>query len=302
MVLEIRRHIALIKWAAFHTPLALRSLRGSKTREVFLQTLRNLPVDNSLLPELGALLVDCRLLNLAISLSNKDGEGGGVVSRVVPAFREVFQHTFPDKHGLRARVVKEGCRYRISAVGRHDKNYWLVTIAENFMTLSFMLAHCPSMISTFHYSFLDLDDYLKSKGLMECFYDEVAILLAESLESHLQILLEMLQETISRRRHGDWPAIALALCTLLLGVESMQVDIHLQSPKAKSICKSMEDTAILMLTEIAWSNTAGFNPLSLDWEVAKNAALVDNDKRAVDTLRGLQEVRQDYCTKAFPIL
>ena len=153
------------------------------------------------------------------------------------------------------------------------------------------------MISTFHYSLPNLHHHVENEDLVENFNQEVAILLAEALEARLQTLLEALEETISQCRRKDWPAIALALCTLLFGLESMQVDIHLQSSEAKSICSSMEDRAILMLTEIFSSSTTGFKPLGLDWEKAENIALVDYDMQAVDALRGLQEVSQEYCKK-----
>lgn len=79
-------------------------------------------------------------------------------------------------------------------------------------------------------------------------FHEIGLTLSILLENSLKQLLGLLQNLISRQRRADWPAISLALSLLFFGVESMQVDTYLRSRHASLICKSMEDTAILMLT------------------------------------------------------
>ena len=138
------------------------------------------------------------------------------------------------------------------------------------------------------------------KTVRKYLYHEINLALSILLEVSLKRLLTLLQTLISRQRRADWPAISLALCLLFFGVESMQVDIYLQSKCASLVCKSMDETASLMLTEIFTASTGGFKPLSLDWDVEANANLLDGNDEAVETLRGLQSLSQEYCKSTRP--
>ena len=139
-----------------------------------------------------------------------------------------------------------------------------------------------------------------SHTVHEFLYNEVEFALSILLEDSLKRFLALLQTLICRQRRADWPAISLALCLLFFGVESMQVDIHLRYETASLDCKSMEETAILMLAEIFIASTRGFNPLILDWDVEEKAKLVEGNKSAVEICRGLQSLSQQYCTHACP--
>lgn len=279
----------------FHSSSALRSSRQTDLHQLSLRTIRNLISDDADLDGSDRLVIDCKLMSLQVSLGNVGVKDDTLTSRVVPAFNYVYQDTFPDTYGLRARIVEEGCRLRSSAIVTNHQHYLLITEAENFMTMAFMLSHCPSMQSVFHYNVVNRPVCLQDELLAKCLQTEIAIMLATWLEVHITRVLDMLQETVSRQRRKDWPVVAVALCLLLFGIESMQVDVYLQSSReARITCRKMNDTVILMLTEIFSASTAGFNPLSLDWESKRNDHLVDNDPQAIDTMRGLQEIKQEY--------
>ena len=58
---------------------------------------------------------------------------------------------------------------------------------------------------------------------------------------------------------------------------------------------SMEMRSILVLAEIFPASTSGFDPLSLDWTRAENAALIGNDTEAIESFKALHNLTQDYC-------
>ncbi len=134
-----------------------------------------------------------------------------------------------------------------------------------------------------------------SVDLYEHLHNEVDITLRVLLDYSLKSLLDMLQSLMSRQNRSDWPAINLALCLLFFAIESMQVDIYLRSERADLDCQEMDESAILMVTEIYKASTAGFNPLSLDWDEEENAMLVAGNFNTVETLRNLQCLSQEYC-------
>ena len=111
----------------------------------------------------------------------------------------------------------------------------------------------------------------------------------------------MLEEIISQQRPKDWPVVALALCLFYFGIESMQVDVYLRAPKAKSICNTMDETAIFILNQI-FASTGGFKLLKFDWSRDEHAVLVDHDVQSLKTLRGLRELSQEYRKREIHVL
>ena len=161
----------------------------------------------------------------------------------------------------------------------------MISAALNFLVLSLVRSHDIRIIFPKR----------ASDAVREYLYLEIDLTLSILLEDSLKRLLDLLQDLISRQSRADWPAISLALCLLFFGVENMQVDIYLRSSHASLLCNKMEETAILMLTEIFWASTRGFKPLTLDWDVEENASLVEGNVGAVQTLRGMQCLSQEYC-------
>ena len=74
----------------------------------------------------GYLLIDCKFLTLQVFSNNASVKHDGLTSKVIPAFNYVFEYTFPDNHGLRARLVEEGCRIRVSTATTNRQHYLLM--------------------------------------------------------------------------------------------------------------------------------------------------------------------------------
>ena len=125
--------------------------------------------------------------------------------------------------------------------------------------------------------------------------DELRSVLASLLENCLKALLDRLQNLLSKRRRTDWLAVCFGVSLMFFAAESMQVDIHLRSTNAIVSCESMEMRSIFVLAELFSASTSGFDPLSLDWTRAENAALIENDVEAVKSFETLQALTQDYC-------
>ncbi|KAL9047084.1 MAG: hypothetical protein Q9214_000254, partial [Letrouitia sp. 1 TL-2023] len=245
-------------------------------------TIRNPTVQQEVIETLGtsSLTVHCGLIDLNLQLGTSYSIVNDSVVAAIPEAIHDFQRTFPDRYGFRVRLISEVLRYEAN----DTDNALVIAAAQKFLILSLVIAHNLVVI-------LSLET---SETVREYLFHEIYLTLSILLEDSLKQVLGLLQYLISRQRRADWPVISLALCLLLFGVESMQVDIYLRSRRAIFECKSMEETAILMLTEIFMASTGGFKPLTLDWDVEENASLVEGNTNAIKTLRGLQCLSQEY--------
>jgi hypothetical protein len=113
----------------------------------------------------------------------------------------------------------------------------------------------------------------------------------------VQNLLEGIETMIYRRNRKEWPTICFALCLLFMASESMQVDffVNNSTATAKMLCEAMETNAVYVLAELFKASTAGFDPLSMDWDSEEAIKLVDNEIGVSRCLRELQSLCQEYC-------
>lgn len=133
----------------------------------------------------------------------------------------------------------------------------VIAAAEKFLILTLVVSHARavSCVPQSSGECLHLDD----AGMMYL-ENEVNLTLRILLEESLKGLLNLLQSIMSRQQRKDWPAMSFALCLMLFGIESLQVDIHLRCPEATSICNSMDETAILMLLKFLLRVRRASNP------------------------------------------
>ena len=169
----------------------------------------------------------------------------------------------------------------------------MITEARQFLMLSLLISHIPHIQLTGAAS--QATSTQDEIDIHYFIYDELQYVLASLLESCLRGLLDRLQETMSKRRRTDWLAVCFGLSLIFFAAESLQVDIHLRSANAQLSCESMEMRSIYVLAELFLASTSSFDPLSLDWTRAENAALVENDGEAIESFKALQALTQDYC-------
>ena len=67
----------------------------------------------------------------------------------------------------------------------------------------------------------------------------------------------------------------------------------------KMLCEAMETNAVFVLVEHFKASTAGFNPLSIDWDSKEAMKLVDNDIGVSRCFRELQSLCREYCKSMF---
>ena len=165
--------------------------------------------------------------------------------------------------------------------------------ARQFLILSLLISHIPAIrLPEAANRATSTQDEHAIGSFVE---DELHFVLASLLESCLRGLLDRLQDLMSKGRREDWLPICFGLSLMFFAAESMQVDIHLRSANPKVSCESMEMRSILVLAELFPASTSGFDPLSLDWMRAENAALIENDTEAIESFKALQNLTQDYC-------
>ena len=169
----------------------------------------------------------------------------------------------------------------------------VIAEARQFLMLSLLISHIPAiqLPEAANRAISPGDEYVISFFVK----DELQIALASLLGSCLRGLLDRLQDMMSKGRREDWLPMCFGLSLMFFAAESMQVDIHLRSANPKVSCESMEMRSILVLAELFSASTSGFDPLSLDWTRAENAALIENDTEAIESFKALQTLTQDYC-------
>lgn len=161
------------------------------------------------------------------------------------------------------------------------------------MILALLISHNPDIhISASSDIRTEQHDYDTTAALLAY---EAMFTLSLLMEKCLRNLLGKLQSMMSEKKRTNWLPIFYALSLTFFAAESMQVDIYLQSSRARTQCGSMEMKSIFVLAELFTASTAGFDPLSLDWARVENAGLVDDDIVAVESLRNLQTLSHDYC-------
>ncbi|KAL8744293.1 MAG: hypothetical protein Q9190_003453, partial [Brigantiaea leucoxantha] len=250
--------------------------------------LLNVPMSSPALPVITVItfanyrvVEDLLAASLDLQLGVPYSQVNDSVSGAVPEAIHAFQRTFPDRYGFRVRLISEALRHEAS----DPDNAPVIAAAQKFLVLSLVISHNLMITNLPARTCETVAEYLHS---------EIGLTLSILLEDSLRQLLGLLQTLISRQCRADWPVISLALSLLFLGVESMQVDIYLQSRHPRLVCESMEETAILMLADIFTASTRGFKPLTLDWDVEENVNLVEGNSNVVETLRGLQRLSQEY--------
>jgi kynurenine formamidase len=75
----------------------------------------------------------------------------------------------------------------------------------------------------------------------------------------------------------------------------MQVDVYLRKRDAEAVCQAMEMNAVKVLAELFHASTSGMDPISLDWDLDDNKALLGHDINIIAAMKKLQELSQDYC-------
>lgn len=246
------------------------------------------------------------LLELSVPLGAPIKDLHSAIWFKAPEAMSRFQEMYPDRYHFRVKLIDQALRYeqhhpenvrfhmlvkplllltRIQAV--------LIAEARQFLTLALLIAHPPC--ARFQVATGKRLSARDEHTIRYFIKSEVDLLLASLLEYSLKNLLDKVQGMISAGKRADWPAVCFALCLLFFGAESMQVDIHLRSTNPEVSCEAMEMRSILVLADLFSAMTLHFDPLNLDWSRTENQALLDGDVEAVESLRGLQELSQDYC-------
>jgi hypothetical protein len=115
------------------------------------------------------------------------------------------------------------------------------------------------------------------------------------LQRTLRELLSVIQNHVNHPNRNDWLPVCVAICLLLLGVESLQVDIYLSEMEPLKMIGAMEDNAVKNLVNVFLNSTNQVNPLKIDWNEERNAELVGDDPDLVYAFQDFQELRDEYC-------
>lgn len=167
------------------------------------------------------------------------------------------------------------------------------------MIISFIISHDPTSI--------EFDTETEDDGCTPIYmssqcdhflYTQMQSMLAMLLRKTLGRILGDLDLLIQKGNKSDWPTIIFTLCIVFFAVESMAVDIYLRTrtvEQSTSICQNIEYNAIFALVERLKISTSGLNALDLDWNLAKNRALLNGDAGAIQGFQYLQQSLNENC-------
>lgn len=125
-------------------------------------------------------------------------------------------------------------------------------------------------------------------------HHHVSICLSVLLERVLRRLLSLIHESLDHSRRDDWVPASFALCLLLMGVESLQVDIYLNEESPSAAITAMESSAVNALVDLFQKSTNGLNPLTIDWGEQRNWDLLGADPDMIYAMQDLQDLAQEY--------
>jgi hypothetical protein len=126
-------------------------------------------------------------------------------------------------------------------------------------------------------------------------FGHASLCLSVLLERTLRKLLLVIQERFLRPQRRDWLPTCFAICLLLMGTESLQVDVYQQEFEPSKTIKAMDSNAVKTLVASLKDSTNGIHPLAIDWNEERNWDLVDTELDEVYALQDLQDLTQEYC-------
>jgi hypothetical protein len=115
------------------------------------------------------------------------------------------------------------------------------------------------------------------------------------LERTLRRLLSSITDYLNHPRREDWIPVCFAISLLLMGAESLQVDIYLHGVGTTVAIGAMEGNAIKPLIGLFRESTNGLNPLMIGWDEGQNVDFVAENPDMVYALQDLQGLTQEYC-------
>ncbi|KAF4448228.1 hypothetical protein F53441_8335 [Fusarium austroafricanum] len=114
------------------------------------------------------------------------------------------------------------------------------------------------------------------------------------LERTLQRLVSSLEHFLQNPKREDWASACFAVCLLLLGAESLQVDIYLNKPIVSRDVEATEESEIASLVGLFRESTNGVNPLEVDWNKRHNLVLLGVEPDMVYAMQDLQDLVFEY--------
>lgn len=165
--------------------------------------------------------------------------------------------------------------------------------AIKFLILAFIVSHWPCLV----YEGLPLSRQT------EALIFEMRHLLSKMLFATLQSTLKHIETLLYNSERQTWPVTCFSIIFILLGTESLQVDIYLRTENQQQFeegCESMETNGIYVLVELFLIRTAGFSPLDLDWTMSENRSLLNRQEACIEAVQSLQFLSQSYCRSVHP--
>lgn len=115
------------------------------------------------------------------------------------------------------------------------------------------------------------------------------------LERTLRRLLSHIENYLKSPRREEWAATCFAICLLLLGAESLQVDVYINGIKTEANIDVMEDGAIRPLVCLFRESTNGSNPLMIGWNKDRNVNdFLQANTDIIYALQDLQDLTKEY--------
>jgi hypothetical protein len=141
----------------------------------------------------------------------------------------------------------------------------------------------------------ELGSAIFHRDLYTHIHKHASLCLSVLLERTLRKLLLIIQERFLRPQRKDWLPTCFAICLLLMGTESLQVDVYQRELEPSKIIDAMDTNAVKTLVASLKDSTNGIHPLAIDWNEERNWDLVDTEFDEVYALQDLQDLTHEYC-------
>ncbi|KAI7766967.1 hypothetical protein LZL87_013944 [Fusarium oxysporum] len=226
----------------------------------------------------AAVIAECGDIKLTMPIGTSYGEIVSAFLNTIPGAVAEFQETFPDGSGFRVALVDQCLQLRNSiprSVGFTSSKppgyimlkrlkAKLVDLGLSFLILALTMSHgtkCKILGGSLaHVEPLPVRTQRKLNKAIRL---HAKLCISILLERILRILLSSIEQLLKHLRREDWVTACFAICLILMGAESLQVDICLNKAYISGDMDAMEESAIKFLVGLFRKSTNGFSPLQI---------------------------------------
>ncbi|CAH0021706.1 unnamed protein product [Clonostachys rhizophaga] len=205
-----------------------------------------------------------------------------------------FQDTFPDNSGFRFALVEQCLRLRESLPST-AKSVKVIDLGLSFLILALTISHGTTYeISGGGLAHLESLPPETQRALDQTIRFKADLYLSVLLERSLGRLLSSIEDYLKHPQREEWAATCFTICLLLMGAESLQVDMYINGTNPDADVNAMEGGVIKPLVGLFQESTSGLNPLLIDWSKEQNVDFLRGYPVIQYALADLHELTLDY--------